>query len=616
MIRSLWMRSFLVLGGVFLAFLYALPNFYGNTPAVEIISTRSSSFSLGQPFQTQLASFLHSKKVSYRDMRFSDKVLQIRFFSPEEQLRGRDFLEQKLNGGRSDPPYTVALNLISAAPSWLMAIHAFPMYLGLDLRGGVRFLFQVDFSGAYKKYLGSVAFSLRHFLRDQKVPHAGIFVCNQAIVLHFWSKEDKEKARPLLALHYPVFSFQESSEPLLLKATVMASEQLKIFDQAIQQNISTLHKRVNELGVSEPLIQRQGKNRIVVELPGVQDVARAKKILGKTATLEMHLVSNSSTAPFNKEVFYTKETPDHPSQPLTLERSVLLTGDHIIRADSNFDRNNQPAVLLHLDSSGAEIFRDVTRTGVGRRLAIVLFENGVGRIVTAPRINEEIPNGNVQITGSFSFDEAAETALLLRAGALAAPMSIIEERTIGPSLGEENIRKGFHATLSGFAVIALFILFYYRAFGFFSIIALASNLLFLIAALSLLQATLTLPGIAAIALTLGMAIDANVLINERIREELRSGVLPLFAIREGYARAWATIVDSNVTTLIAGIALLIFGSGSIRGFAVVHCLGILTSLFSSVVISRTCADLLYLNRRSLSSLSIGQVWKPDLTAND
>ncbi|CUT18026.1 MULTISPECIES: protein translocase subunit SecD [Candidatus Ichthyocystis] len=622
--RFLFLRGGFVFIAVVLMLLYALPNFFGDSPAVQMIPAHSG-VKIDESVKDRVASALNLAKIPYDDLSLIKSSLRLRLFSTDDQLKARDLLDKEINGDsvlRKD--YTIAVDLLSSSPGWLSKIHAVPMYLGLDLRGGVHFLFQVDVSGAIKKYRESSAFSLRNLLRRKHISHAAVLSRDDSIEILFWSPSDMRLGIDFLRRYYPDLYFQErvGSGKFLVTARIKPKEREKIISDAIQHNVTTLHRRVNELGVSEPLIQQQGKDRIVVELPGVQDVAQAKKILGKTATLEMHMLSSEGdqllpvdSLPSYEESFPLKSSDGDSKVRVVVNKAILLTGDHIIRADADFDRNNQPAVSLQLDSSGAEIFRELTRENVGKRLAIVLLEDGLANVVTAPRINEEIPNGRVQITGSFTFEEAGETALLLRAGSLAAPMDIVEERTIGPRLGAENIKKGVRATLSGLFAIALFMVLYYRFFGFISVISLVINLLFLVAILSILQATLTLPGIAAIALTLGMAIDANVLINERIREELRSGALPVFAIREGYSRAFSTIIDSNVTTLIAGVALLIFGSGPIRGFAVVHCIGIGTSLFSSVVISRTIVDLVYL-RRSPQSVSIGQIWKSNFSAND
>ena len=390
----------------------------------------------------------------------------------------------------------------------------------------------------------------------------------------------------------------------------------RIQEFAVKQNITTLHNRINELGVAEPIIQQSGPDRIVVQLPGVQDTAKAKDILGRTATLEIRMVDDTPGAlesALNGNVPVTAELyTERGGSPILVKKIVVLTGERLNDAQPGFDSQTQePAVHLTLDSAGARIFRDVTRESVGKRMAILLIEKGKGEVITAPVIRSEIGGGKVQISGRMTTMEANETSLLLRAGSLAAPMDIIEERTVGPSLGAENIARGFHATLWGFAAIAVFMIIYYGMFGVISVLALSANLLFLVAILSLLQATLTLPGIAAIALALGMAIDANVLINERIREELRNGSTPQAAISAGYERAFDTILDSNITTLIAGLALLIFGSGPVRGFAVVHCLGILTSIFSAVVVSRALVNIIYGRQKRLSKISIGQVWKPE-----
>jgi len=376
-----------------------------------------------------------------------------------------------------------------------------------------------------------------------------------------------------------------------------------------------LHNRVNELGVAEPVIQQQGLDRVVVQLPGVQDTAKAKDIIGRTATLELRMVDDSTEAQAaiagNGPVpFGTERYMDRSFGPIIVKRQIVITGDNLVDAQAGFDEHQSPAVHLNLDAKGARIMKDVTRENIGKRMAIILFEKGKGEVVTAPVIRSEL-SSRMQISGAMSTQEANDTSLLLRAGSLAAPMEIIEERTIGPSLGAENISKGIHSVAWGFAAVAAFMCIYYMLFGLFSSLALAFNLLLLLAILSMLQATLSLPGIAAIALVLGMAIDSNVLINERIREELRAGASPQAAINMGYERAFATILDSNVTTLIAGVALLAFGSGPVKGFAVVHCLGILTSMFSSVVFSRALVNLWYGRQKKLKSLFIGQIWKPD-----
>jgi len=605
---------------VVLGLLYTLPNFYGESPAVQVSSARATlkvdTATLGRVEET-----LKKANVPYTGV-FLDAVgVKVRFADTDTQLKAKDVIARALNPDAENPSYTVALNLLSSSPTWLARLGALPMYLGLDLRGGVHFLLQVDMKGALTKRLDAFAGDIRTTLRDKSIRHAGVTREGGTIVVRFRDVETREKAKRALADAFGdllLVDAGDAADPRL-NATIRPEAEKRIQEAALKQNIGTLNKRVNELGVAEPVIQQQGADRIVVQLPGVQDTARAKEILGRTATLEIRMVDEENSrnmqvladaqkgqVPFGDEFYVERQ-----GAPLLVKKQVVLTGDRLTDAQAGFDgQTGEPAVHLTLDSTGARIFRDVTRENVGNRMAILLFEKGKGEVVTAPVIRTEIGGGRVQISGRMSTTEASDIALLLRAGSLAAPMEIIEERTVGPSLGRENIEKGFHSTLWGFAAIAAFMIVYYVLFGLFSSLALAVNLLFLIALLSLLQATLTLPGIAAIALTLGMAIDANVLINERIREELRAGQTPQAAIHAGYERAFGTIVDSNVTTLIAGLALLIFGSGPIRGFAVVHCLGILTSMFSSVVVSRTMVNLFYGNRRRLERVAIGNTsWK-------
>ena len=496
-----------------------------------------------------------------------------------------------------------------------------PMYLGLDLRGGVHFLMQVDMKSALTKKAEALTGDIRTMLRDKNIRHAGISREGNTVEVRFRDAATLTAARNLLADQLPDLDWTEAADGAesRLRGTLKAAAALKVQETAIKQNITTLHNRVNELGVAEPVIQQQGADRVVVQLPGVQDTAKAKDIIGRTATLEVRMVDDSAEAAAaaagsGPVPFGTERYVERGARPLIVKRQVILTGENLRDAQPGFDDQHQPAVHLTLDDKGSRIFRDVTRENVGKRMAILLFEKGKGEVVTAPVIRSEIGGGRVQISGSMTTMEAQDTALLLRAGSLAAPMEIIEERTIGPSLGAENIAKGFNSVIYGFCAIAVFMIVYYRLFGMFSAIALAFNLLLLVALLSMLQATLTLPGIAAIALTLGMAIDANVLINERVREELRGGASPQTAITNGYERAFATILDSNVTTLIAGLALLTFGSGPVRGFAVVHCLGILTSMFSAVFFSRGLVNLWYGRQKRLKAVSIGQVWRPDAPA--
>lgn len=537
----------------------------------------------------------------------------------EKQLQAREVLEKALNPNREDPAYVVALNLTPNTPQWLLSIRALPMYLGLDLRGGVHFLLQVDMRAAITKRAEATLADLRTQLRDKRIRHTGMNRVGNVVEVSFASEEERARANDLLRNTQPdlVLSLPEASAaPYLLRAELSQKAVQNVQSYALKQNISTLHNRINELGVAEPVIAQQGADRIVVQLPGVQDTAKAKDILGRTATLEVRLVDDSPEAlaqlaqgnvPFGDEKFMDRE-----GNVLLVKRRVILTGENLNDAQPGFDSQTQePTVNLELDSRGARIFQDVTRDNVGKRIAIILFEKGKGEVVTAPVVRQEIGGGRVQISGRMSTVEATDTALLLRAGSLAAPMEIVEERLIGPSLGEANISAGFKSTLYGFIVIAIFMAVYYQVFGLVSAASLVCNVMMLIALLSMLQATLTLPGIAAIALTLGMAVDSNVLINERIREELRLGRLPQTAISEGYDRAFATILDSNITSLIAGLALLIFGSGPVRGFAVVHCLGIMTSIFTSVVVSRSMINLIYGRQKKLTKVHIGQIWRPD-----
>ena len=619
----LW-KYLTVLVALVLGLVYTLPNFFGEAPAVQVSSAKST-VKVEPQMQRQVEDILAQVNITGTGSSFERNgpvgTVRVRFADTDTQLRARDVIEKALNPNPADPSYTVALNLLPASPEWLSAIGANPMYLGLDLRGGVHFLLQVDMQGALAARYDSLATEIRAALREARIPSTTVERVDLSVVTVFADNETRGRALALLSARYPDMAFTQaisqganSGRPELsgqLNASAIATVQ----STALKQNITTLHNRINELGVAEPVIQQQGADRIVVQLPGVQDVAKAKEILGRTATLEIRMVDDSPTAtsalaagtvPFGLERY-----EDTDGRPILLRRQVILSGENLQDAQAGRDsQNQQPAVHLTLDSKGARIFRDVTRDNIGKRMAILLFEKGKGQVVTAPVIRSEIPGGQVQISGSMSAEEAADIALLLRAGSLAAPMTIIEERTIGPSLGAENIAKGFNATLWGFVAVSIFMIVYYRLFGLFSAIGLTFNVFLLLALLSMLQATLTLPGIAAIALTIGMAIDANVLINERIREELRRGEPPQSAIQIGFDRAWGTILDSNLTTLIVGIALLIFGTGPVRGFAVVHCLGILTSMFSAVVGVRAMVNLTHGGRKKLQGLSIGTVWKP------
>lgn len=617
----LW-KYLIVLVALILGLLYTLPNFFGESPAVQVTSTNVTR-KVDENTLRHLEDLLQQEQIPYTGAYYSVSnnigTVRIRFESPDIQLRAKDVIERALINNPEEPEYTVALNLLSDSPDWLTAINARPMFLGLDLRGGVHFLLQVDMDGALETRYDSLSNDVRNNLRTRNIDTVQVSREGASIHALFSTAEERNQAISQLRSLMPELSFsnQDNATHFGFRAEIQESEIQRIQETALRQNIITLHNRINELGVAEPVIQQQGVDRIVVQLPGIQDVARAKEILGRTATLQLRMVEDSpaamaaiasGTVPFGMEAFQ-----DIDGQTILLRRQVLLTGENLqdARAGRN-QQTQQPTVNLSLDDNGARIFRETTRNNIGKRIAIVLFENNRGQVVTAPVIRSEIPNGQVEISGSMSIMEAADTALLLRAGSLAAPMSIIEERTIGPSLGADNIEKGFNSTLWGFVAIAIFMIIYYHLFGIFSTLGLLFNLLLLLGLLSVLQATLTLPGIAAIALTLGMAIDANVLINERIREELRAGATPQQAINEGFDRAWGTIFDSNLTSLIVGIALLAFsGPGPIRGFAIVHCLGILTSMFSSVIGVRSLVNLWYGRRKRLQKLAIGTVWRPD-----
>jgi preprotein translocase subunit SecD len=607
----LW-KYLLIAVALVVGIVYTVPNFFPEVPAVQVSSSKAT-VKIDNALLIAVEEGLKSASISYDGATLDATGVKVRFADPDTQLKAKDALQAKL--GES---YIVALNLLSASPSWLTAIGALPMYLGLDLRGGVHFLLQVDMKAALDKAADRYTTDIRSLLRDRKLQYAGIAREGTSVVARFRDAAERTKARVEIEKAYPDLVVREADAAggeLRLVAALKPEAQKRIQDGAVLQNITILRNRVNELGVAEPIVQQQGAERVVVQLPGVQDTARAKDILGRTASLEIRMVNEDTGAleaalagqvPFGSDLF-----TERSGGPVLVRRQVVLTGDRINDAQPGFDqRNNEPAVHVNLDGTGARIFKEVTRENVGKRMAIVLVEKGKAEVITAPVIREEIGGGRVQISGRMNTREANDIALLMRAGALAAPMEIVEERTVGPSLGKENIDKGFNSVTYGFVVLAIFMCAYYLLMGIISVVALSVNLLLLVAILSMLQATLTLPGIAAIALTLGMAIDANVLINERIREELRWGATPHAALSAGYERAWNTILDSNVTTLIAGIALLVFGTGPVRGFAVVHCLGILTSMFSAVFVSRGIVNLIYGGQKHLTKISIGQVWQP------
>jgi len=598
--------------------LYALPNLFGESPAVQVSSAKPmikvDSATLSRVEAALKEAQLHPDLVV-----LDGTSVKARFNSSDEQLKAKDALQKAFNVDPANATYVVALNLQSRSPAWLSGLHANPMFLGLDLRGGMHFMLQVDMQAALTKRAESLSGDARTLLREKNIRHSGISRNGQTIEVKLRDTATLDAAKNIFNDQFADLQMVTAPDgaEFKLTASIKPEAARRIQDQALKQNITTLHNRINELGVNEPVIQQQGLDRIVVELPGVQDAERAIAILGRTATLEVRMVDESAEAraaenaggivPFGSERYLERS-----GQPVIVKKQVILTGENLTDAQPGFDSQTQePTVNLNLDAKGTRIFRDVTRENVGKRMAILLFEKNKGEVVTAPVIRTEIGGGRVQISGSMTTMEANDTSLLLRAGSLAAPMEIIEQTTIGPSLGADNIAKGFDSVTWGFVAVSIFMCLYYMLFGVFSSIALAFNLLLLVAVLSMLQATLTLPGMAAMALVLGMAIDANVLINERVREELRGGASPQAAIHAGYERAWATIFDSNITTLIAGLALLAFGSGPVRGFAVVHCLGIMTSMFSGVFFSRGLVNAWYGRQNRLKSVSIGTIWRPE-----
>ncbi len=612
---SLWKYAILLVA-VLIGGLYALPNLFGESPAVQV-SVAKASLKLDLGTVTRLQEALKTAGINPEVVTLDGNSIKARFASTDVQLKAKDVISQALNPDATNPSYVVAFNLVSRSPVWLSSLHASPMYLGLDLRGGVHFMLQVDMQAALSKKAESLAGDLRSAMREKSIRHGGISRNGQTVEIRFRDAAMVESAKRLIQDQFPDLLVAESMDAgeTKLVASIQAVAAREVQEQALKQNITTLHNRINELGVAEPVIQQQGLDRIVVQLPGVQDTAKAKDILGRTATLEVRMVDESAEA--NAAVSGTSPVPlgaerflERNGQPVIVKKQVVVTGDRLNNASATFDQNQQPAVSIELDSIGGRVMRDLTRENINKKMAMVLFDRNRGEAISVATIQGEFGK-SFQITGRFTTEETTSLALLLRAGSLAAPMEIIEERTIGPSLGAENIAKGFNSVTWGFAAVAVFMCGYYLLFGVISSVSLALNLLLLVAVLSMLQATLTLPGMAAMALVLGMAIDANVLINERVREELRNGAAPQAAIHAGYDRAWATILDSNVTTLIAGLALLAFGSGPVRGFPVVHCLGILKSMFSGVFFSRGLVNLWYGRQKKLKSVSIGTVWRPD-----
>jgi preprotein translocase subunit SecD len=615
-------KYILILAAVLLGLLYTAPTYFVDSPALQV-TTGKATGKINSDTVTLVTDALKRDGIPAEAISLEGSgdtsAVRARFASTDAQFRAKLALERDLNRDRTDPDYIVTVGLAKNTPVWMQKLGAQAMNLGLDLRGGVHFLLQVDAKAVQESRIKALLTTARAQLREQNVRHAGMDRIGNTIEIRFRDAETRAKARSVLANQSQDLAFTEAADGTDLKLLVTLKPEAlqRVVEEGVKQNITTLGKRINELGTTEPVIQQQGRDRIVVQLPGVQDVAHAKDIIGRTATLEFRLVDDTVTAgteqtasiPLNSELFTTG-----PGAPAVVSKDVFLGGDSIISANANFEQQTQqPIVSIELNGDAGRKMRLMTRERTGKRMAVLLKEKGKYTVLSNANIQGEF-GSNFQITGMQTPEKAAELALLLRAGALSAPMEFVEERVVGPQLGAENISRGLHSTVWGFVAIAIFMVIYYQLFGFFSVLALACNLLFLLAILSTLHVTLTLPGIAAIALALGMAIDANVLINERIREELRAGNTPQAAIAAGFSHAWATILDSNVTTLIVGLALLVFGSGAVRGFAVVHCLGILTSMFSAVFVSRGVVNLWYGRKKKLSKLAIGTVWEPGITA--
>lgn len=612
----LW-KYILILVVLAVGIVYALPNLFGSDPAIQISATRTTQ--VDNTTYTQVQNLLQGNQIPVRSMMLDENGLLVRFENVEDQLKSSDLLRKLLG---SD--YTVALNLASAAPDWLESINALPMYLGLDLRGGLHFLIEVDtetvMAQAYERYVNDI----RGLLRNNKIRYLTVSQQGDALVLKFRNSELRDKAHEVVRAEYRelVLSDDEEGGAFLLRASLSEPAIRDIKKGALQQNVTTLRNRVNELGVAEPVIQQQGDDRIVVQLPGIQDSANAKQILSATATLEFRLVDVEHSV---QEALAGKVPPgsrlykERNGTPVLLKKRLIITGDRITNASSGFDQETGgPAVFINLDGAGARIMAKTTKENLKKPMAVVFIEHKSdtkkvnGKLVTTTRKVEEVINvatiqgvfsKRFQITGLDSVKESHNLALLLRAGALAAPIRIVEERTIGPSLGQDNINQGMLSVTIGMLLVIVFMVLYYRGFGLVANLALLVNLVLIVAVLSMLQATLTLPGIAGIVLTVGMAVDANVLIFERIREELRNGNTPQSSINAGYEKALSTIADANITTLIAAVVLYIFGTGPIKGFAITLSIGIVTSMFTAIMGTRAVINL-FVAGRKIKKLSI------------
>ena len=623
---SSW-KYFVIITTIILGIIYTIPNFFGESPAIQIMPTKAGEKIEVATLQI-VENELKAAGIETIGTIVEQNNLKFKFQTAEQQIAAKSVSEKILGN-----EFVVALNLISNSPQWLSSFGALPMYLGLDLRGGVHFLMELDLSKVSERKNDGLLSDLRRMMREEKIQYYDSQINGSTIQIKFKQKGDLDKVKDIVrdmgsgrsifggkgpGKETEAFTFLETENAgehiLQIRQSQYADEDTVSF--ALKQNLETLHNRVNELGVAEPIIQQQGKDRIVIQLPGVQDTAKAKEILGRTAILEMKMLSDDQSpeilerAESGKAPAGTQLYKDRDGVPMLVKKEIILTGERIINAGPGVDQmTGQSIVSITLDGSGANIFKQVTRENVGKRMALILVEKNSAEVITSPVIKSEIGGGRVQITGMENTQEATDIALLLRAGSLAAPMEIVEERTVGPSMGKENIERGVNSTLWGFVAIMVLMSVYYMTFGIVSVVALSFNLLFLVALLSAIQATLTLPGLAAIALTLGMAIDANVLINERIRDEIRNGNTPQASIHMGYEKAWGTILDSNITTLIAGLALFMFGSGPIKGFAVVHVLGILTSMYSAIWVSRSIINYIYGRKRKINALSIGEIYK-------